>query len=207
MRKNIQRIAVGLSLLALALAMTTIPAHAQNNVTPRPDKSAYAPGDSGTLTVNIVNTSGGPQAVRNITVYWPWAEYDTNGKWLANANFTNNFSPPQVLAATGANNFSYTTPTFNIPSWWGFSSTQQFGCPATTNERFGTYSGCILLGTNSTNRYDGTHFGVSMAIAVYNPSSLSLLSEWVPVASLIVLVIATAVLFLVWDGIRKIPKK
>jgi hypothetical protein len=207
MRKRIQHSVLAISLLALVLAITTLPAYAQPTVNTRTDKSAYAPGDAGTLTISIINTIGAPLAIRNITVYYPWAGYDTNGKWLSNANFTNGFSPSISLAVKGANNYSYTTPTFNIPSWWGINSNRQFGCPGSTNTKFGTYSGCILLGTNSTSHYEGFDFGVTMALAVYNPSTLSALSEWVPVASLVVLVIATAFLALAWLSLRKIPKK
>jgi hypothetical protein len=207
MRKTVQHSVLAMSLLALVLAITTLPAYAQPTVNTRTDKSAYAPGDAGTLTISIINTIGAPLAIRNITVYYPWAGYDTNGKWLSNANFTNGLSPFVNLAATGANNYSYTTPTFTIPSWWGINSPRQFGCPGTTNTKFGTYSGCILLGTNSTNRYEGFDFGVSMALAVYNPSTLSAISVWVPVATLVVLVVATAFLALAWNSLRKIPKK
>jgi hypothetical protein len=207
MRKTIQHSVLAMSLLALVLAITSLPAYAQPTVNTRTDKSAYAPGDTGTLTISIINNIGAPLAIHNITVYYPWAGYDTNGKWLSNANFTNSLSPFVNLATRGANNYSYTTPTFNIPSWWGINSANQFPCPGSTNTKFGTYSGCILLGTNSTNRYEGTDFAVSMALAVYNPSTLSALSEWVPVASLVVLVIATAFLALAWNSLRKIPKK
>ncbi|HVH14408.1 MAG TPA: hypothetical protein VNA15_01645 [Candidatus Angelobacter sp.] len=195
------------SLLALVLAATSLPAHAQPTVNWRPDKSAYAPGDSGTLTLTIFNTVGNPLAVRNITVYYPWAGYDTNGEWVSNANITNNFSPPMALATTGANNFSYTTPQFTIPSWWGSSSQVQFGCPATTNTRLGRYSACILVGTNNTRSYNGFDFTISMALPFYNPSSTSILSEWIPVAELIVLVVATALLALIMLRLGNPSKK
>jgi hypothetical protein len=207
MKKKIQHSALAITLLVLVAASVSLAAHAQPTVNTRTDKSAYAPGDTGTLTISIINTIGAPLAIRNITVYYPWAGYDTNGKWLSNANFTYGLSPFKDLATTGANNYSYTTPTFNIPSWWGINSARQFGCPGNTNTKFGTYSGCILLGTNSTTRYEGFDFGVSMALAVYNPSTLSALAEWVPIATLVVLVIATAFLALAWLSLRKLPKK
>lgn len=207
MKKKIQYSALALTLLALVLASVSLPAYAQPTVNTRPDKPAYAPGDTGTLTITIINTIGSPLAIRNITVYYPWAGYDTNGKWLSNANFTYSLSPNKALTVTGANNYSYTTPTFNIPSWWGISSPVQFGCPGTTNTKFGTYSGCILLGTNSTNRYEGFDFAVPMALAVYNPSTLSVIQEWVPVASLVVLVIATAILAMVMLRLGNLSKK
>lgn len=205
--KKILRFVVVPTLLALVLAATSLPAHAQPTVNWRLDKSAYAPGDSGTLTLTIFNTVGNPLAVRNVTVYYPWAGYDTNGKWLSNANITNNFSPPVALATTGANNFSYTTPQFTIPSWWGSSSQVQFGCPGTTNTRLGKYSACILVGTNNTRSYDGFDFTISMALPFYNPSSTSVLSTWIPVAELIVLVVATAILAIIMLRLGNPPKK
>ena len=206
MKKKLGHYALSISVLIIVIAAVSLPAHAQD-VNWRLDKSAYAPGDSGTLTVTIINTSGNPLAIRNITVYYPWAGYDTNGKWLSNANISYDLSPFKALTTVGANNYSYTTPLFNIPSWWGINSPLQYGCPGSTNNRHGTYSGCILLGTNSTSKYDGTNFRVTMAQAFYNPSSLSTLSEWVPIASLVVLVIATAFLALAWASLRKLPKK
>lgn len=205
--KKILRSVLVPSLLALVLAATSLPAHAQPTVNWRLDKSAYAPGDSGTLTLTIFNTVGNPLAVRNVTVYYPWAGYDTNGKWLSNANITNNFSPPVALATTGANNFSYTTPQFTIPSWWGSGSQVQFGCPGTTNTRLGKYSACILVGTNNTRSYDGFDFTISMALPFYNPSSTSVLSTWIPVAELIVLVVATAILAIIMLRLGNPPKK
>lgn len=205
--KKILRSVLVASLLALILAITSLPGHAQPTINWRLDKSAYAPGDSGTLTLTIFNTVGSPLAVRNITVYYPWAGYDTNGKWLSNANVTNNFSPPMALATTGANNFSYTTPQFSIPSWWGSGSPVQFPCPGTTNTRLGKYSACILIGTNSTRSYQGTDFSITMATPFYNPSSTSILSEWVPVAELIVLVVATALLAIIMIRLGNQSKK
>lgn len=195
------------SLLALVIGAASLSVHAQPTVNWRPDKSAYAPGDTGTLTLTIFNTVGNPLAVRNITVYYPWAGYDTNGKWVSNANITNNFSPPMALATTGANNFSYTTPQFTIPSWWGSNSQVQFGCPGTTNTRLGKYSACILVGTNNTRSYDGSDFTITMALPFYNPSSTSILSEWIPVAELIVLVVATAILAIIMLRLGNQSKK
>ena len=207
MRKKIVHHVLVTSLIVLVLGTLSLPGHAQPTVNWRADKSAYAPGDSGTLTLTIFNTLGNPLAVRNVTVFYPWAGYDTNGKWLSGANITNNFSPAVALATTGANNFSYTTPQFTVPSWWGSTSQVQFGCPGTTNTRLGKYSACILLGTNSTRNYDGFDFSLSMAQPFYNPSSASILSQWVPVAELIVLVVATAILAVIMLRLGNPSKK
>ncbi len=206
MQKKIQHSALAISLLALVLAAVSLPVHAQPQVTTRTDKSAYAPGDSGTMTISIRNTIGSPLLIRNITIYYPWAGYDTNGKWFT-ANYTYTVSPPVALATTGADNYSYTTQTFSIPSWWGINSQSQYRCPGSTNTRLGTWSHCILLGTNVTRSYDGFDFAVPMALAVYNPSTLSAIQEWVPVATLIVLVIATAILAMVMLRLGNLSKK
>jgi hypothetical protein len=208
MRKKIQHYVLAISLLALVLAFTSLPVYAQPTVNTRTDKSAYAPGDSGTLTISIINTIGSPLLIRNITIYYPWAGYDTNGKWFT-ANYSYTVSPPVALATKGADNYSYTTQTFNIPTWWGISSRSQFTCPprGTTNTKFGLYSACILLGTNETRSYDAFDFAVPMALAVYNPSTLSAIQEWVPVATLIVLVIATAILAMVMLRLGNLSKK
>jgi len=208
MKKKIQHSALAISLLALVLAAVSLPVHAQPQLNTRTDKSAYAPGDSGTMTISIINTIGSPLLIRNITIYYPWAGYDTNGKWFT-ANYSYTVSPPAALATVGANNYSYTTQTFNIPTWWGISSRSQFNCPprGTTNTKFGLYSACILLGTNSTKSYDTFVFTVPMALAVYNPSTLSAIQEWVPVATLVVLVIATAILAMVMLRLGNLSKK
>ncbi len=46
-----------------------------------------------------------------------------------------------------------------------------------------------------------------MALAVYNPSTLSAIQEWIPVATLIVLVIATAILAMVMMRLGNLSKK
>src|SRR5260370_7874649 len=137
MKKKIQRSLLAISLLALVLAAVSLPVHAQPTVNTRADKSAYAPGDSGTMTISIINTIGNPLLVRNITIYYPWAGYDTNGKWFT-ANYT--YPVSVSLATKGANNYSYPTQTFNIPTWCGISSPSHFVSPGNTNTKFVLYS-------------------------------------------------------------------
>lgn len=211
MKKNIGRSAVATLLLALTIAAISLPVHAQS-VNWRLDRSAYAPSDSGTLTITVINTDGrNTLEIRNFTVYYPWASYDTNGKWLPGGNISFNLSPFKVLTTAngGGNNYSYTTPSFTIPSWWGAASGQQYGCPGGgTDVRYGTYSACILVGTNSNGlSYITTHFSVTMAIATYTPTSLSVLNTWVPLATMVVLIIATAFLAMAWGRLGNLPKK
>src|SRR5947208_16453784 len=75
MKKKIQRSVLAISLLALVLAAVSLPVHAQPTVNTRADKSAYAPGDSGTMTISIINTIGNPLLVRNITISHPLDGY------------------------------------------------------------------------------------------------------------------------------------
>src|SRR2546425_9615205 len=120
MWKKLGRPATAISLLALIVAAFSMPAHAQT-VNWRADKSAYIPGDTGTLTITIINTGSNPLEVRNVTVYYPWAGYDTNGKWLTGGNISYNFSPFKELTSVsgGGNNIFYTTPPFSLSSFWG----------------------------------------------------------------------------------------
>src|SRR2546422_1968776 len=120
MWKKLGRPATAISLLALIVAAFSMPAHAQT-VNWRADKSAYIPGDTGTLTITIINTGSNPLEVRNVTVYYPWAGYDTNGKWLTGGNISYNFSPFKELTSVsgGANKIFFTTPSFSFPSFLG----------------------------------------------------------------------------------------
>src|SRR2546428_8902688 len=123
MWKKLGRPATAISLLALIVAAFSMPAHAQT-VNWRADKSAYIPGDTGTLTITIINTGSNPLEVRNVTVYYPWAGYDTNGKWLTGGNISYNFSPFKELTSVsgGGPYIFYHTPPFTASSLCGLAS-------------------------------------------------------------------------------------
>src|SRR2546422_5347800 len=136
MWKKLGRPATAISLLALIVAAFSMPAHAQT-VNWRADKSAYIPGDTGTLTITIINTGSNPLEVRNVTVYYPWAGYDTNGKWLTGGNISYNFSPFKELTSVsgGAQKFSCNTPSFSFLSLVGAASRPHADCPAGITDR------------------------------------------------------------------------
>ncbi len=203
--KNAKRaLATTLALVViLALGQT---AHAQS-ITGQSDRASYVPGDSGTLTVTIVNNDAtNTLEIRNITVYFPWATF-RDGKWDG-ANVSINLSPWKVLGSSGSNNNLYTTSLgFSIPSWFAgsFFSTPSF-CPGNTTTRYGQYYGCILVGTTSNSpRYEGNDFNLPMALPTYTPTSI--VAQWLPIATLVVLVVATAFLGLAWMSLRRAAKK
>jgi len=197
--------------IAAILAMITLMAlgqsvHAQS-ITGQVDKASYVPGDSGTLTVFVINMDGtNTLELRNITIYYPWAAF-RDGKW-DNANLTINLSPWKVLGSQGSGNNIFTQSFgFSIPSWFSGSF---FGsgsnCPGSTTVRYGGYNGCILVGTTSNfPRYEGSGFSLPMALPTYTPTSLT--AEWLPIATLVVLVVATAFLGMAWMSLRRAAKK
>ncbi len=184
------------------------PVHAQP-VTTRTDRASYVPGDSGTLFVSVVNNSPtSTLEIRNLTIYFPWAQL-VDGKWPSGANVTVNLSPWPILGsqASGNNVYSYST-SFTIPSWFAGSifSGRSSICPDSDGPRYGLYNSCIILGiTGSPPRYDTQPFGIAMALATYTPTSL--ISQWLPIATLVVLIVATGFLALAWTSLRRAAKK
>jgi hypothetical protein len=208
MKNGKRAIAVTLAVITLlALAPT---AHAQN-ITGQYDRASYVPGDSGTLTVSIVNNNAQDTVeIRNITVYYPWAAM-INGKWDG-ANVTINLSAWKTLGSLGSGNNIYTTSLgFTVPSWYGGSPFGSiFGggnlCPGSRGPRYGLYSGCILVGvTANPPMYETQDLNIQMALATYTPTSL--IAEWLPIATLVVLVVATVFLGMAWMSLRRSSKK
>ncbi len=203
------------SIIAAVLAIVAIaavgPVHAQNaSITGQYDRASYVPGDSGTLTVTIVNNGGNPLELRNITVYFPWAQL-VNGKWPSPApNVTNNLSPFVELGTQSSNNNIYTWSTsFTVPSW--FSGGSIFGsssnCPGYNGPRYSTdYRGCIMVGVSGNpSGYDVSRFSIAMALPTYTPTSIQ--TQWFAIAEIAVLGVVTVLLAMVWSGIRRLAKK
>ncbi len=208
MDRKIRRVAIASAFIVAVLATISPAAHAQFNMYAKPDRTSYVPGDSGTLTVTVVNTGSGPLQLNNITIYFPWAQFDSNGNWQGNVSS----SSTQLLAAPSSSNPQpkYTFPVFQftIPSWWGYGSQSFGGCPGSTNTRYGEYSSCIMVGT-AGNPYEGVRFSaagaaISMAVPTYTP--LSIVSEAIPIATLVVLAVATVFLALIWTSSRRKAK-
>ncbi len=204
--KNAKR-AIAATLAIIAIISLGQSAHAQTTITGQADRASYVPGDSGTLTLFVINNdASNTLEIRNITVYYPWATF-RDGKWDG-ANVSITLTPWKVLGSQGSGNNIYTTSlSFSIPSWFGGSL---FGsgsnCPSSTTTRYGQYYGCILVGTTSNSpRYEGNDFSLPMALPTYTPTSL--VAQWLPIATLVVLVVATAFLGMAWMSLRRTAKK
>ncbi len=190
------------ALLILAIAFV-LPAHAQ---TPgiRWDRASYVPGDSGTLSLTFVNDDPSfVVQIKNITIYWPWAGLGPDGKWQSGSNttlpFTNQFIPAKGGTFVASSNF-------NVPSWFGtVQQNQRTHCGSGKTQYDTSFVGCILVGSNVQTLFDTTDLTISIAAATYTP--LSFVSEAIPIATLLVLVIATAFLGLNWSSLRRMGKK
>jgi hypothetical protein len=209
MKTRLARLAAAAIIVIVAVAASGQTAHAQPTISALPDRASYVPGDSGTLTVTLMNTENtGTVEVRNITVYWPWAQY-VNGQWPSGANATQNLSPwPTLGSVNSGNNIKTYTFSFTIPGWFSGSILGTgSSCPPSNGPRYSTnYHGCIIVGyTASPPSYTSSSFSLSMALSTYTPTSL--VTEWLPIATLAVLVVATAFLALLWTSMRRTSKK
>jgi hypothetical protein len=54
-------------------------------------------------------------------------------------------------------------------------------------------------------QYTGMDTGIAMALPTYTPTSI--VSQWLPIATLVVLVIATLFLAMAWTSLRRLGKK
>ena len=204
--KNGKR-AVTATLAIIALLALGQSVHAQS-ISERYDRASYVPGDSGTLTVSIINNSPTDTVeIRNVTVYFPWAGL-VDGKWPSGANASVNLATWKTLgsANSGSNVFTNSFG-FTVPTWYGgFGSSLGGNCPGNPQVRYGIYSSCVLVGiTANPPRYETDSFQIIMAIATYTPTSLA--AEWLPIATLVVLVVATAFLAMAWMSLRRAAKK
>jgi hypothetical protein len=213
-RKTAMKIQIGKRIIAALLVIVAIvalgqSAHAQPNISTQSDRASYVPGDSGTLTVTLVNPdNSATMEIRNITVYFPWAQY-VNGAWPSGANVSQNLSPWPVLGSVqSGNNIKTFTFSFTIPSWFAGSI---FGigsnCPTTPRTRYSTsYHGCVIIGyTANPPEYAGQGASIAMALPTYTPTSI--VSQWLPIATLVVLVVATLFLAMAWISLRRMGKK
>jgi hypothetical protein len=196
-------IAAALTLIIFSTIGQTV--HAQTSESFRFNNSAYVPGDTGTVTYYITNTAGQTISLKNLTFYFPWAGYDPSNKWQGNISI--NFSPWKTLVTNpSGGNVTYSNQvSFQVPTWFG-ATFQNRNC-GNGHIRYGLFVGCVLIGTDQSNLYDSVDFSVAIAAAVYTPSSISILSQWVPLATLVVLIIATGFLALTWSRLGSLPKK
>jgi len=199
--------AIAATLAIIAILALGQPVHAQS-ISERYDRASYVPGDSGTVTVSVVNNSPTDTVeLRNLTIYFPWAGL-VDGKWQSGANASVNLSPWKTLGSQGSGNNVYTSSFgFTVPTWYGgFQSGLGGNCPGNPQVRYGIYASCVLVGiTASPPRYETDNFGIIMASATYTPASL--VAEWLPIATLVVLIVATAFLAMTWMSMRRVAKK
>ena len=198
-------------LVLVAVAAIGQSAHAQPTISTQPDRASYVPGDSGTLTVTVINTSGqNTLEIRNITVYYPWAQY-VNGAWPAGANASQNLSPwVQLGSAQSGNNIKTFAFSFTIPTWFSgspFGGQGSGQCIDNMGPRYSTsYNSCVMIGyTDNPSQYQSRGFSISMALPTYAPVSLT--SQWLPIATLVVLVVATIFLAMAYSSLRRLNKK
>jgi hypothetical protein len=196
-------IAAALILIVFSTIGQTV--HAQTSQSFRFNNAAYVPGDTGTVTYFITNTAGTTISLKNLTFYFPWAGYDPSNKWQGNISI--NFSPWKTLVTNPAGgNVTYSNQvSFQVPTWFG-ANFQSHPC-GNGRIRYGLFVGCLLVGTDQDTLYDRVDFSVAIATAVYTPTSISILTTWVPLATMVVLIIATAFLAMVWGRLGNLPKK
>ncbi|HEV2119945.1 MAG TPA: hypothetical protein VGS11_07585 [Candidatus Bathyarchaeia archaeon] len=209
MNRKIGKIIAATAIVAIALVSLGQPVHAQS-IAARYDRASYVPGDSGTLSVTIVNDN--PTAtleVRNLTIYWPWAQL-VDGKWPSGANATDNLSPwPTIGSKNSGNNVLVKTYSFTIPSWYGGSILGTgSNCPDSAGPRYDpSYHGCVMVGitANPHPNYVVTSLSIQMSLPTYTPVSIT--SQWLPLATLVILVVATAFLGLTYSRLGSLSKK
>jgi len=196
MNGKFRKSAIAAVLAIVAIAAIGQSAHAQGfSLNTRPDRASYVPGDSGTLTVSIINTGTQVIQLNNLTVYFPWAGFGPDGKWQGNS--TSNYSNQFIGTAGGSTPTTFTTTfQFSVPTWYG-QIQPNGGCGGgTSTTRYIQSTNCIVVGSNAGNRYELMDFtgNIIMALATYTP--VSLVSQAIPIVTLVVLVIATAFLAL-----------
>lgn len=213
MNGKIRNSAILAVLAIFAIAAFGQPAHAQNvTIGTQYDRASYIPGDSGTLTISIVNNGGSPLELRNITIYFPWAQF-INGKWPSPApNVTNNISPFAPIGSLSSGNNIYTWSTsFTIPTWYAgsvFGNGPGSNCPGNTGDpRYSTsYSGCVFIGlSGNPPSYDSQRLGIAMALPTYTPTSLQ--TYWFAIANVALLGVAAVLLAMVYNATRRLAKK
>jgi hypothetical protein len=209
MQRKIGKLAIATAIVIAILVGTGQPVHAQGfNIYAKSDRASYVTGDSGTMTITVVNTGTQPLQLNNLTIFWPWAGFGSDGKWQGNQ--TSTYTGQFLAAPGGTSSSSFTTSfQFTIPSWWGYGQFSPYGCPGGPRSTKVQASSCIIVGT-AGNPYDGSSFSsagmaISMAIPTYTP--ISLVSEAIPIATLVVLAIATVLLGLLWTSSRRVAKK
>src|SRR6266540_7173661 len=114
-------------------------------------------------------------------------------------HYPESFAWPLLGSSQSGSNIKTYSYSFSVPSWFAGSLLGTgSSCPVGNGPRYSTsYHGCVIVGyTASPPRYSSLGFSIAMAIPTYTPTSI--VSQWLPIATLVVLVVATAFLALVW---------
>ena len=197
----VRKFIVATSLMVLTIALL-LPVHAQTPFI-RWDRSSYVPSDSGTLYLTFVNNDQTfVLQIKNITIYWPWAGFGPDGKWQGGSNTTQTYTNQYVPVKGGT---FVASATFNIPSWFG-GQNGNTNCGNGHTQFSTSFVACVFVGSNLSPNLDTTgDIFITLASPVYTP--LSLVSAAIPIATLVVLAIATAFLALNWSSLRRLNKK
>lgn len=113
-RKKIIGVSVVVALLAMLCAQS-VTADVPDDITfdAWTDKPQYNPGDSGVLTISILNEQSGPVEITRIYIEYPWFVYDASeDTWLGNATFEG--TPLAILTSKGGD--YYKEVDFTIPT-------------------------------------------------------------------------------------------
>ena len=179
-----------LALLAISIigTLAIAPSHASYipAIFAHTDKPSYNPGDSSTLYITVRNEGTQAFTVENISITYPWFAYINNG-WSGNVTTT---GITQAIAGGQTYNTQYS---FTVPS----------------DGRISTFGGTINIKVGTDIGNGGTFYSGQASIAytlpTYQPLSLS--ASALPIIEIVLLAVAVVMLFLVYMGISRLPKK
>jgi hypothetical protein len=178
---------LALLVLGIISAVAIAPSHATFSpvVYAHTDKSAYNPGDSGTLYITVRNQGTQAFTVENISITYPWFSY-VNGAWNGNVTTTG------ITSAIAENQNYNTQYSFTVP----------------TDGRISTFGGTIQIRVG-TDIGGGSYYSGSASIEYTLPTyqPLSLTDSALPIIEIALLGVAVVMLALVWLAISKLPKK
>ncbi len=182
-------ISLSLLIIGVITAMVLAPAHASYSSVAYAwtDKASYLPGDSGTLSVTVLNSGTVDFSVKNVSITFPWKAFLVN-HWDGNITDT----------------------TINQALGQGQAFNKQYAFTVPTDGRVNTLSGGasaiqVVVGVNVGTGSVQTTAPISIAQATYQPVSLTTYA--LPVASTAIFAVAVVLLALIFLEVRKPTKK
>ena len=178
-----------LAMLALCIisALAIAPSHASFApvIYARTDKSAYNPGDSGTLYITVRNQGTQAFTVKNISITYPWFSFVTD-------HFDGNVTTSGITQAVAGGQSYNTQYSFTVP----------------TDGRVNFLSGSVSIKVG-TDINSGTYYSGSAAMAFTLPTyqPLSLTSSTLSIIEIALLGVVVVMLALVYMGITRLLKK